>query len=76
MDPQVMVILIQQAGSYDYITTRCSGCQGYSDIDLTIGSGVSYVSRCECLRFYTWTQAMAILIQPSGSYDYITTNAS
>jgi hypothetical protein len=64
------------SGSYDYITTTASGCRDTVTLDLTIGTGThTHVPLTAC-GSYTWTTGNGNTYTASGSYDYITTNAT
>jgi hypothetical protein len=64
------------SGSYDYITTSATGCQDTVTLDLTIGSGVHTSVDVNACDSYTWVTGNGNTYTTSGSYDYITTNAT
>src|SRR5438552_403010 len=64
------------SGSYDYITTNATGCKDTLTLNLTIGTGGhTHVAVTSC-GSYTWTTGDGNTYNTSGSYDYITTNAT
>src|SRR5438477_298937 len=64
------------SGSYDYITTNATGCKDTLTLNLTIGTGGhTHVPITSC-GSYTWTTGDGNTYNTSGSYDYITTNAT
>src|SRR5678810_1278218 len=64
------------SGSYDYITINVTGCQDTVTLDLTIGSGVHTSVDVNACSSYTWVTGNGNTYTTSGSYDYITTNAT
>src|SRR5204863_424459 len=64
------------SGSYNYITTNATGCKDTLTLNLTIGTGGhTHVAVTSC-GSYTWTTGDGNTYNTSGSYDYITTNAT
>src|SRR5438477_4942861 len=64
------------SGSYDYITTNAIGCKDTLTLDLTIGNGSHTSVDVNACSSYTWTTGDGNIYNTSGSYDYITTNAT
>jgi hypothetical protein len=64
------------SGSYDYITTNAGGCKDTVTLDLTIGNGSHSSVDVNACDSYTWVTGNGNTYTTSGSYDYITTNAS
>src|SRR5213078_2834522 len=64
------------SGSYDYITTNATGCKDTLTLDLTIGNGSHTSVDVNACSSYTWTTGDGNTYNTSGSYDYITTNAT